>query len=312
MTAQPDPSHFGARLEGLRGAARGLMDELARRLVAQGIASTEIDAHLQAARGETPAHFSALPAPFVASLARWSQARPATLRDVNRYVWAAQVAAFDGTTLPLTTPESVQRLYERELDRVLAQLRADDDRYADARHDSQRKDLAILGGRLVPVGAGFAAPRAGVPRSVLLKGGVGQFARGLVALVRGGGARPWLELHTHLDCLSDFSAAGWEQSYLRLAELLALNPHLRGVFRASWFLDPALQQISPNLAYLRELPLRHGACLLFVQRDLVGDSGALHRSARRRQLFDEGRYVPDIYLMAWPRRDLLRWAESHA
>lgn len=207
-------------------------------------------------------------------------------------------------------PESVAALYPRELSRILEALRAEGSR-VDLGQDRWRKNLAILEGRLIPVGAEFADVGAGLPRSLLLKGNWRQRLKTLACVLSGTrGFRPMFELHAHPDSLADFHPDGWLATYRRLAELLACNPHYKGVMAASWFRDPALVQISPRLRYLREYPERHGALMLDVGRDMAGTSGALARSPTRRQLFAEGRYVPTIYLMIWPRPALLAWAKN--
>lgn len=223
----------------------------------------------------------------------------------NAYLLAHALACFDlgGGTCKL--PASVENLYPGELQRILSRIRRVE--ACDLGDDTYLKDLAILDHRLIPVGAEFASPASGIPRRLLFSNGIGQFLRGCRLLATVGGARPFFELHAHVLSLSEFHPTGWERTYVRLAELLALNPDVRGWMSSSWFLDPALRDISPRLTYLREVPTRHGATLLFVGPDHDGSSGALARSGTRRRLFDEGRYVPAIYMRVWPRASMLRW-----
>ena len=115
-------------------------------------------------------------------------------------------------------------------------------------------------------------------------------------------------VHTHTPILSNFSEQGWEQSYKQLANMLKENSHIKGVIRSSWFFDPKIKEISPRLAYLRDLPIKNGAKIFAGGPD---DSGnALSKSRSRRELFDSGQYKPMIYLLIWPREALIKWAEE--
>ena len=240
------------------------------------------------------------------------------LRNVSAHDHAAQTlarrvlmldqlqAACDGPQ-HIQLPQSVLQLYPRECERILLALQAPDCT-ADLTEDRWKKNLAILNGRLVPVGAEFADIHAGIPRSIVVKGGLAQSLRVLHLIAFGTrGFGPMLELHAHPDSLTDFNADGWRASYHRLAEILLLNPTYRGVMASSWFRDPALATISPRLRYLRDYPQQYGAEMFAVGVDTQGNSGALVRSPTRQRLFHEGRYVPTIHLMLWPRATLLAW-----
>jgi len=230
----------------------------------------------------------------------------------NRGLVASLIAGFDVTGCAFKLPASVLELYPRELARMLAQLDSQEPEFFDFARDPFVKDVAILTFRLIPIGAEFAESGSGIPRSVLLKGGVGQLLRGLAfVLFRAGGFRPYFSLHAHILSLEDFNPAGWELSYHRIAELLRLNPAVRGWISASWFLDPALKKISPHLTYLREVLEQNGAMLFFVERAPAGGGGALATSKTRRRLFEQGDYVPTVYMRVWPRKALLRWCARH-
>lgn len=230
----------------------------------------------------------------------------------GRFLMAALMARADAPLATITLPASVLALYPRQFERLLTALQ-DPARPFDMREDRWRKDFALLTGRLVPVGAEFADPWSGIPRRCLLRGSLPQRLALLATVVRDTrGLRPLLELHAHPDSLEDFNPEGWRATYHRLAELLLANPGYRGVMASSWFRDPRLAAISPRLGYLREYPLRHGAKLFWTGRDGAGTSGALARSPTRQRLFAEGKYVPDIHLMVWPRDALLEWHRHDA
>ncbi len=225
---------------------------------------------------------------------------------VARLSIAGALRAVPGRDLSVRVPDSICELWRLERIRIIDRLLNETNGPASLLADSWCKELLIGAGALLPIGAGFVDVLAGVPRSYLFRGGAAQFLRGLRALVSAGGHAPFAELHAHTESIAGFSPEGWLAAYRVLAELLLLNPHLRGVIRGNWFIDPRIARISPRLTYTRAVPEQHGATFLFVAHDTAGTSGALARSPTRQQLFERGLYVPQIHMMIWPRRDLIR------
>lgn len=221
------------------------------------------------------------------------------------------VAEFCPDKALIRLPPKVRELYQRELSRIRAQLDTFGLEYYDLDNDPFVKDYALLTHRFIPIGAEFAVPFSGLPRRTLFRGDLRHCCRGIRSIVRCGGVRPFFSLHAHPLALDDFNPQGWELSYHRLAELLELNPVIKGVTSASWFLDPQLKTISPRLAYLRDLPERNGAAFFFVEYDHEGSSGALAKSATRKRLFRQGAYVPAIYMRVWARTDILQWSRRN-
>jgi len=235
------------------------------------------------------------------------------LADYNRYVLLALIAGFSADKSRYRLPKSVVALYPGELRRILRQVETFETAFFDAAEDGFRKDLAILTHRLIPIGAEYAEGGAGIPRRLLFTGGLSQaFKVVWLIAARCGGLRPFFALHAHTLSLERFNPEGWRESYFRLVELLELNPQMKGWVSASWFLDPALETISPHLAYLREVPVEGGAALMFVCRHPDGSSGALSKSATRRRLFAEGKYVPATYMRVWPRAAMLAWRQRQS
>ena len=239
---------------------------------------------------------------------------PPAVRDlVTRIVVAQALLTASERELTVRLPAQVGEHYEFERKRIVDRLiRSKGGDGADLATDTWRKELLIAAGGLLPIGAGFMDVTSGVPRGYLIRGGLRQFVRAAWAIMKARGRAPFVELHAHTESMGAFSAQGWMSSYRVLAELLLLNPHLRGVIRANWFIDPRIAEISPHLAYTREVPAKHGAVFLFVEIDRCGSSGALAKSARGRALFERGEYVPRIYMMIWPRADLLRGFQTSA
>lgn len=101
---------------------------------------------------------------------------------------------------------------------------------------------------------------------------------------------PWLNAHTDARYLEDFHEAGRDAAYRRAATLLRADPEPRGWAAMSWFYDPAVAEISPHLAYLRERPLERGALLMPTRTSALQVQAALARSSRRRSLHAQGLY----------------------
>jgi hypothetical protein len=260
--------------------------------------------------GSEAVSYRHLPAP-VQTFARASAAATAGTAQLAARALLALSVTHPRSMRALSLPPSVLPLYLREFRRILEAIH-EDRMDIDLFEDRWRKNLAILHGRLIPVGAEFADIGSGLPRSTLLRGSFVQRLRVLrCVMTQTRGFKPMLELHAHPDSLDDFSPGGWLESYKRLAEILAINPEYKGVIASSWFRDPVLSNISPRLSYLREYPEAHGASMVKLGMDRDGSSGALARSPTRRSLFEQGQYVPAIYLMIWPREAMLAWARDN-
>jgi hypothetical protein len=208
--------------------------------------------------------------------------------------------------------DAVLSKFTSSFDRIIRAI-ADADRtgvYRSANDDLLLKDLAICRQSMFPAGAQIVEPHSAFHRVLLFRGGLGQFAAVAALLRECGGNKPFYQIHTHLSDLSEFNPDGWDRCYLMLADMLCMNPEIRGMWGGSWFYDPALEHISPNLTYLRERPQKNGAVVVYSHVDM--DGGALSRSKTRRELFEAGRYVPKSYALVWPREKMLAWATSFA
>jgi hypothetical protein len=229
----------------------------------------------------------------------------------NKFLTLRLLEAFDVHAGNCRLPSSIANLYERDLFRIESQMEQLPSNFYRLSNDAFLKDLAILSHKLIPVGAEYVTLDSGVPRSLLLKRGYAQFQKGIIACIfQAGGFKPFFELHAHILSLDDFNPSGWQATYVRLAELLELNPQYRGITSSSWFLDPALEKISPHLAYLRAVPEENGATLLFSAVDRLGKSGALAKSRSRQRLYHAGQYIPAIYTRIWPRKRLIAWKNT--
>lgn len=258
------------------------------------------------------AGYAALPPELLEAETNLSRKAVTTARQLNRQLLGLLLQKFDLDYLPWQLPESVLKLYVAQLDRLECVLETGEDTHFSFSNDLFRKDLAILLHRLIPFGAEFANPYSGVARSLAFKAGPEQMLRFMRAVVTSRGIRPFLELHMHPEVKEYFNPAGWIDTFERLAEFLQVNPEFRGVLSTSWFLDPALEKVSPRLVYLREIPERCGATILFAGMDEKG-GGALETSPTRRRLHESGIYQPRLFTRIWPRSNILqrRWRLIH-
>lgn len=197
--------------------------------------------------------------------------------------------------------------------RQLQRIAMDNDDTADwlqIDHDLFHKEFGIATLRLYVAGAQVLDFRCGIPRSTLLKGGLQNLPKNAAKIFRLGGFRNYFQLHTHKFMLDAFNEEGWNECYLCCAELYELHPNVLGVFGSSWFYDPALNEISPRLSYLRETPLRGGAALFFVEEGGSANNNSLATSPTRRKLYEDGKYLPRNFMLAWGKTSQLAWARK--
>jgi hypothetical protein len=167
-------------------------------------------------------------------------------------------------------PGSVRALYPRTLDRIAGGLiAAPNAAYAAAGGDFER-DLRLASQLSVPMSASRHIDRSSFLDHGFYRGqGKAHNLRCLrFLLLRLRGLGPLFRVHIDERDLADFSDAGWEQCYLRIAEMLRLNPAVKGVVGTSWTLDPQLDEISPKLAYPRRQLVEHHA---FLHHDGPGE-----------------------------------------
>ncbi len=118
-------------------------------------------------------------------------------------------------------------------------------------------------------------------------------------------------IHTIDRFLPRFSEENMAIAYMNIAELLEQNPQVAGIYRRSWFLDPALKEMTPALSYLWEVPTRNGANLFRIGPcDKVLIQKAIGMSPVRKKLYKSGKYIPTIYAYIWTRKDVIHWAQE--
>ena len=137
---------------------------------------------------------------------------------------------------------------------------------------------------------------------------------GMGALVRyvaaQGWRKTWLEAHTEARWLADFNENGWNRAWATAAAICQARPERGGMLGSSWFYEPPLTEISPRLAHLRLNPLNGGAFMVHQGPGEIHTERAATASPTRKRMIDSGEYVARSWLMVWPRKPLIAWAEG--
>lgn len=202
-------------------------------------------------------------------------------------------------------PPSVIALFPAFFARLASFLRRmrgayDDEFYA--------KDVRYALGLTIPCGAMQIDLNGKVGPKLILRDVIASRSLGpALAYVAARGWGRWYNDHLDLRAMETFDAAGWTDFFQRVVEVLELNPDVRGVAGASWFYDPEVVRISPEMAYV-QMPARFGAFRASMGTADHHVQNATLRSKVRRSLYEEGRYRPTCFLLAWPRGPLIRWA----
>jgi hypothetical protein len=172
------------------------------------------------------------------------------------------------------------------------------------------KDVRYALGLTIPSGAHQLDLRARIGAKLILRDVVAsRSAQSALAYAAALGWGRWYSNHLDLRTMKEFTPRGWTASFVRMAEMLVLNPEVRGIAGVSWFYDPCVALISPHLAYI-QTPTSHGAFLARMGSDAHHVANATIRSSVRQKLYKEGKYLPTCYLLAWPRNALIEWARQ--
>ena len=222
-------------------------------------------------------------------------------------VLASQHALTQVSGLPLS--DRVKALFAEEFQFFanppaawVARFRNDDVRY--------REMARIATLRRFPAGQ-FHWEISGFPRSWVIKA---RHPWEVLAYVVGrmGGFSPLFELHVNDRRKNQGFLLEKEAniSYYRAARCLEKQPAVKGLILGSWLFCESTAQVTPHLAWLRQVP--QGAGALIVELDPASpNSGFLTGSEQRRKLYAQGVYRPKFACVLWPRKALIAWANQH-
>ncbi len=296
-------------LDDIRLAASGTLERLLPVLGKDSL--SRLDGFLDAAaRGSMQHSYKIYPIEAHAILDAYTKAGAGA--DVRAFLRAAIARRLQRTL----DDDGLAHLPARVRTQQLAQFRRiafDSDsgaEWLDLGHDLFHKEFGIAAVRLYVAGCQLVDAGCGIPRSLLLRGSPLDWLRNAAMMLSLGGHRPFFEIHAHKFMRELFGEEGRDECYRCCAELYALHPEVRGMIAGSWFYDPALEQVSPRLVYLRRVPLAGGAWLLFVNDGPDARANALATSPTRRRLFEEGKYLPKNYMIVWSKARQQAWARS--
>lgn len=171
------------------------------------------------------------------------------------------------------------------------------------------KDVRYALGLTVPAGALQFDPKYWIgPKLILREVTRTRSANPALAYMKSGGWGRWYNEHLDLRAALDFNPEGWTIHCATMAEVLELNPNVLGIVGVGWFYDPAVAVNSPALAYIQETQTKFGAFHVRIGTEPHHIQNAIYRSALRKRLYEEGKYLPTCYMLAWPRRAIIAWA----
>ncbi len=222
------------------------------------------------------------------------------------------ISRYEDRLSSLKIPPATTELIAVNFERILTQLVSTDSNFYLHENDLFAKDFALCRLKLLPCGAEVVDRYSGVPRRILLRLNLMQSMQCLRFITSSGGFKPWYESHWDRRLINSFTPKGYDLCYLHVAELLKLNPHIKGMFSSSWWFDPALEMISSNLTFLRKVPQENGARLLKIGTNANSTRDAIRYSPTRKKHFDERKYRPTVYMLTWGRCQMLEWSERYS
>ena len=208
-------------------------------------------------------------------------------------------------------PEGVIRQIDSWYQRVVQ----DFDRQPDSYYDISKLDFKIDFGvcclKNVPIGGAWFVQLHMVNPRVFLTFDIRRIKQILGCIVfRTRGLSPYCIIHTVPRYMLRFNCRQMNMAYKEIGELMNCYPGIKGIFRKSWFLDPNLEDVSPEITYLREIPQHNGAVLFEAGTTRQDVRDALAFSPYRRKLYEEGKFLPTVYGYIWPRKEFLEWLQN--
>ena len=207
--------------------------------------------------------------------------------------------------------ESILRLYKEWFETVIYDCKNQPNDYYDCNKDFFQKDLSICSLKLIPVGGAWALEKAKIGRRFLFTAGLKQFIKSSkFLLLKMKGFKPFYALHLIDRFIEKFNSSERVKCFIRIADLLEIHNEIRGIYGKSWFYDPEVARISPNLSYVRKSMLENGAEDFKIGSTQFDINNATSKSNIRKNLYCQGKYFPTAYYVIWPRKELITWAKN--
>lgn len=166
--------------------------------------------------------------------------------------------------------------------------------------------LETLNFKRIPLGS-HSVVESGFSRSIVIKQPPLEMFKFLYYLYLCKGNKPLYELHYNPHRMRSFTRKGWSEVLSNGANLLQGNPSIKGIFGASWFFDPALKSVSPELSYLNAITENIGGGIFFADRSERDKINAFAMSKKRKDAYDVGSYEPTSFLTILPRKKLIKY-----
>jgi len=233
----------------------------------------------------------------------------------HKLLIATLISTFENKLKNKKLPNEVKQYYFKDFNRIIGQIENDTDFSGYYRYPNYffSMDISICNLRMFPIGGRKYHLSRFPIRKFLNKGGR-QFVSILLFLIfEARGKEPFLRVHydTHDPSFMDgFTLEGLIYSNRILADVMKMNPQIRGKIGTSWIGDPQIERISPRLAYIRYFEIANGARYFYLGPSDKAAKDATKKSSTRRRLYNEGKYVPSDYLEAWSRKSLIKWTNK--
>lgn len=232
-------------------------------------------------------------------------------------------------------PNTIQEIYRSWFGRIVEDFDKQPDSYYDFDRPlwPLRKDVSVCCGRAIPIGGAWVVETRLIARQSMIRqadkepekstrqpgkfGALREASSGILRKLRlddvvHSARRIRLRLRAPLDrCfvihtvernIRDLGPDQMELAYRNIASLLQRNENVWGVYRLSWFLDPVVGEISPDIGFLMNVPVSKGAELYNGGSCSADDTQkATMFSPVRTRLYKEGKYHPTSYFYFWPR-----------
>jgi len=236
-------------------------------------------------------------------------------------------------------PDPIQSICLSWFDRIIEDFDTQPDSYYDFDRPlwPLRKDISVCSGRAIPIGGAWVVETRLIARQSMISradkraGKSISHARRFSALMEAfSGTLRKLQLdeivrsihrislrlrgpldtcyviHTVERNIRDLGPEQMELAYRNIASLLQRNEDVWGVHRSSWFLDPIVSEISPDIGFLMNDPVSNGAELYCGGRCSADDTQkATMFSPVRTRLYQEGKYRPASFFYFWPRTSVI-------
>ncbi len=211
---------------------------------------------------------------------------------------------------PKTLPEKINIELFNWYQRVVNDFTRQSDDYYDSTKNDFIADILVCSLKSLPIGGAWRIEIRRIGFRLFITFNILHLYRILSFLFfRTGGIRNFCIIHTVPRNILRFNCQQMNYAYKQIGELMMHNSKIKGIYRNSWFLNPNLKEISPDLSYLREIPQRNGAKFFKTGTYEQNIRNSLHLSQHRRKLYEEGKYLPTQYAYIWRRKDFLTWLD---